>query len=545
MSRRGTARATFPPMPADLATPFTSDIPASATGTPPHISGKRRNVAAAAIILLIFVLGFWPSFEKAAAPMDEGSLLVYPELVLHGNVPYRDFETFYGPANPYVLAGTYGLFGPGIFVERTVGLVYRLLILLAVFGLLKRCGTSVAAVCSGIAGVVLLTTQLAAYAWLGGVACGLCALWALADPEPRWRTWAGGFLSGAALLYQPDLAPAVLLATAPLLWAMSGSARLRFCLGASIALLPFAILAIIAGPSALLSNLFLEPVIYSSPGRRLPILTAPALNVRLLSAHALAAIANVIAAVIAVRQKPTTSKARVLLAASLFALALTPQALQRLDGLHLAFVAFLSIGLLPLSLLLLCKRSHADRSEFGVGLLVSTVLVAALVGGAAPKIWTNAYGAFVAAVDPSMGSSIFLEQNGRSFPFPSRSAADVIGKLLEKLDRLSKPGERLFVGPADLRRTNNCDTFIYHLFPALQPATYFLEMNPGSANREGSRLTTDIASADWLVLDMAWDNWPENNSLSVYGPDAPNEVVRSEFSLVGQYGPFVLLKHNR
>jgi hypothetical protein len=36
--------------------------------------------------------------------MDEGILLVYPDRILAGDVPLRDFETFYGPTGFYLIA---------------------------------------------------------------------------------------------------------------------------------------------------------------------------------------------------------------------------------------------------------------------------------------------------------------------------------------------------------------------------------------------------------------------------------------------------------
>jgi len=50
---------------------------------------------------------------------------------------------------------------------------------------------------------------------------------------------------------------------------------------------------------------------------------------------------------------------------------------------------------------------------------------------------------------------------------------------------MSKPGERLLVGPSDLRRTWYSDAFFYYLFPELTPATRFIEMDP-------SDLTDDL-----------------------------------------------------
>ena len=112
------------------------------------------------------------------------------------------------------------------------------------------------------------------------------------------------------------------------------------------------------------------------------------------------------------------------------------------------------------------------------------------------------------------------------------------GDLLAKMMDLTSPGQRLFVGPADLRRTNYNDTFLYHLMPQLIPSTYFLEMNPLSANRPGSRLSSDILSADWLILDRRLDEWNEPNESARFGPEAPNLTVQSNFTLVAHEGSY-------
>src|SRR6266446_9546146 len=111
----------------------------------------RRKFLVAFLVILALSVPLWPGFDRPAAPMDEGSLLVYPELILKGQLPYRDFETFYGPANLWVLSAAYAAFGPSIFAERAVGLTYRLLTLLAIFALVQRWGTTLAAGCTIVA----------------------------------------------------------------------------------------------------------------------------------------------------------------------------------------------------------------------------------------------------------------------------------------------------------------------------------------------------------------------------------------------------------
>ena len=50
-----------------------------------------------------------------------------------------------------------------------------------------------------------------------------------------------------------------------------------------------------------------------------------------------------------------------------------------------------------------------------------------------------------------------------------------------------EPGERLFVGTGDLRKTPYSEAYLYYLLPDLVPATYYIEMDPGVANAPGSR----------------------------------------------------------
>ena len=114
--------------------------------------------------------------------------------------------------------------------------------------------------------------------------------------------------------------------------------------------------------------------------------------------------------------------------------------------------------------------------------------------------------------------------------------------MLAAINRLASPGQRVFTGPADLRRTNYNNTFLYHLLPQLTPATYFLEMNPLSANRPGSRLSSDILSADWLILDHRLDEWNEQNESSRFGPETSNQVVRSNFELRAQLGSYEIYR---
>jgi hypothetical protein len=501
----------------------------------------RFSWLALAIGLLILLLPFSATFQHGGGLMDEGMLLVYPEMIQRGAIPYRDFETFYGPANPYLLAAVYSVFGTTIEVERTVGLLYRGLILIALFGLTRRWGTPIATGCLLLSGFLLLPLGVIAYAWLGALACALSFIWAMAGPRSSRECFIGGLLAGLALAFRVDVAPAVALAAGVLLWPLSPAQRLRFAYGAALGLIPFAILFLLVGPEQMFNNIFLYPVIRSGPGRRLPLFSAEPFLVRLFFLQVLAAAANIIGAILAVRARPEEWRNRVLLALALFGAGVMSQAWQRLDLPHLLFVAFLVIGILPLTLFSLASLWSGDRRQVWLA-PGAALLVAAMVCAIASPLPECAVAAFREALQTTPTGSVFVQQGQRSFPVGSAARVVSIGRMLDELERRSKPGERLFVGPADLRRTNYNDTYIYHLMPKLTPATYFLEMNPLSANRPGSRLAADVRSADWLVLNRAWDFWREPNSSTEYASGAPNAVVQEQFDLVGEFGSYLLFR---
>ena len=54
--------------------------------------------------------------------MDEGGCVAYADRVTEGAVPHRDFLTYYGPGNPWLVAGAFEIFGTSILTERLVGL---------------------------------------------------------------------------------------------------------------------------------------------------------------------------------------------------------------------------------------------------------------------------------------------------------------------------------------------------------------------------------------------------------------------------------------
>ena len=135
------------------------------------------------------------------------------------------------------------------------------------------------------------------------------------------------------------------------------------------------------------------------------------------------------------------------------------------------------------------------------------------------------------------GATATVVHDGRTLPVGRGASADVVADEIDRVvnlvDTLTRPGDRVFVGPTDLTRTNYSDTFLYFLLPDLVPASRHVEMNPGLANRSGSGLAADLATADVLILTDRFDGWTEPNNSTRPGDPTPGAVVDERFCDVG------------
>jgi hypothetical protein len=378
---------------------------------------------------------------------------------------------------------------------------------------------------------------LAPFPWIGGLACALWSLFLVAAHPGSKQIFFAGLLAAVALLYRPDLTPAVLLSTGLLLFFRRGKMRRTYLVGLSLGLLSMLFLIYGAGFRNVFDNLFLYPVIITNPARKLPWSSLSPYLIYLLSFLLLAALVNLGAGFLALCKNAASWSNHLFAAAAILALGTTHQALQRMDSGHVTLCCFLCLALFPVALAIIADRWIAAPASLSRHLLF-VALTLLVVAGLAPELVHLIRQTIGAGGRSRMDDVVLLQHRGRSFPLGSISVARETGDLLDKMASLASPGQRLFVGPADLRRTNYNDTFLYHLLPQLTPATYFLEMNPLSANRPGSRLGADILSADWLVLDHRLDEWSEPNESSRFGPDAPNQTVQSNFELHARRGSY-------
>ena len=97
-----------------------------------HGEALRQPFVALAIVFLLSYLLLFLGMPRRPGMYDEGIVLTGAMRVVAGQVPYRDFYFIYGPAEIYILAGLFKLFGPSLLAERLFDLLIQGLVVTTV-----------------------------------------------------------------------------------------------------------------------------------------------------------------------------------------------------------------------------------------------------------------------------------------------------------------------------------------------------------------------------------------------------------------------------
>jgi hypothetical protein len=518
-----------------------------AEGAKPSFPASRWVPAAVVggVLAVAFIAPVHNELRTAALPQDEGLLFAYPALILHGAVPNHTFESVYGASNLWIIAAAFKIAGYGVSVERAVGIAYRLVVVASLATLAWRHRGPVAALASGAVCIVLIEGRvgLAAYSWFGALAFAALAFLlldvGLARGLRRLPVVAAGFCFGMAVSARLDMAFAVLLVIVALLvvW--------RLCVpwllvGMVVGLMALVANVVQAGPAAVLRDQVIEPIFVSGPGRRLALTKLTWQELTLLFLCVAVAVASVVVGIVRVRRDgrrrdaPRAWEPMFLLTIGVFEVGILPQAFQRSDQLHLALVACF---VLPAAVLLPAWPRRAGPE--GTGFNWTPVVVGVVVLVMAEPYFGQSYWSAVGPAGKAHALHVVSNQ-GRSVPVDSEKDQRHLTGLLKALDARAHPGQRVFVGPDDLRTANYDDTFIYYLLPQLTPGSYYLEMDPGVANGSSSQLARDLDQDQFLILDNRYDKFPDLDRSTRFGPREPNAIVKSQFVKVLAKGPWVL-----
>ena len=569
--------------------------------------GLRRRSAGAAgtwagltLVAVLVAIPLRGLYRFTGGTMEEGFMLYFPERIAHGDVPNVDFLHLYGPGSLHVLAGWYGVFGHNLAAERTFGLLQHVGILLALFTLARAWGRLAATAVAALAVFYVLTPiALTAMAWNGGLALTLWSAvfvlraihvggdhrcWSASRPSPRASArsawFVAGVLAGLALTYRPDLVVAVALLFGWALWRRGGAWR-PVLLGGAVGMVPMWVHLVMAGPVDAFRGMVIDPVFNLRSGRelprppswgrldgglqavaeeippwwRLPHLPASQTLFTWFFLMLVVAVGMLVLAVVLRRRdvsrasdqsRPITGRTTTLLVVGLLSVGILPQGLQRPDSAHLLWVTCVPFPFLVPATMEVVTRWR-PRLDFRRA-AVAGMAVALLVTFTFTALFTFRYYLLHTRVGLGQVPQAFkVRRDDRYFYLGDRRAFEGVQAAVDALDRLAEPGARLLVGPSDLRRTWYSDVFVYWLFPELEPATYFIEMDPGLANADGSGLAEDVAAADFVILTGLWDGWMEPNSSMDFGSAEPNRVLAEHFCVVGDYtdGQAVLYRRCR
>src|SRR6266700_2472172 len=93
---------------------------ADARTTPSGLTVENRSERVTVTLLFAFSLAYLCIFRHySSLEPDEGIVLRGAERILAGEVPYRDFFSFYTPGSFYLVAFLFRVFGDSFAVART------------------------------------------------------------------------------------------------------------------------------------------------------------------------------------------------------------------------------------------------------------------------------------------------------------------------------------------------------------------------------------------------------------------------------------------
>jgi hypothetical protein len=505
---------------------------------------------------------------------DEGIVLVAAMRVAAGQVPHRDFYAIYGPAEFYILAGLFKLFGESVLVVRLVDLFFRALLVASLYSVASLyVRRSVAAVTSLVALMWLfgLYTATAATAVIPVSLFNLVGtaliLPVFSQNLSRRRTLITGVIAGISALFRYDTGIALLVVHACVIGAgicvRIREKRVRtflsafwpYLVGFALVTLPPAAYYLSVAPlHPLIHDIILFPSKYYPHARNLPM---PAITLKGLDNFSiyvpLAAIGLSVYAVAAGYRRrrdngaPTPSQRQqqqqcgFLIAFGLLTAAMYFKGFVRIHPIQMYLATIPSLLLIAM---LFQQRSTFRRS---VRILVMVVVGLSFVSPAwaslrqlrdlyvehsclAVDLWSAARG-----TRPALEETWCRTHNPATRGLCFLAEDDHI-KTVEFIDAHTSPDQKIFVGVPHHDRIFANDNFIYFASGRL-PATRWSHFDPDLQTRSDIQSQIiqelEINTPPYVVLDSEyeWVHEPNDSSRSS-GVKLLDEYLRRRYQYV-------------
>ena len=266
----------------------------------PAAGRKSIPMKTITLILLVSFLYFTLCMDRNVNPYDEGIILFGANRVMDGDIPHRDFYTNYGPAQFYIIAALFKMFGPSVLIERCWDTIVRSVLAALVFAVADRFTPRRLAVLASAASVTWLGylgyygyTAFAALA--ASIASLLFLIPAPASPGSKLGPIFAGGCMGIAALFRYDVGAAVFASGCAILvlgklvsqakadragWVPLIRELSLFSLGFGVVIAPAAILFTIHGAIPdLIFDAFIFPAKFYAKTRALPFPTLASLQI--------------------------------------------------------------------------------------------------------------------------------------------------------------------------------------------------------------------------------------------------------------------------
>jgi hypothetical protein len=227
----------------------------TATETPAR-GPRARSRAALSPALLVgaaLIAGF--SALRGVDYFDEGFALQAARRVADGQLPYRDFLWPYGPAQPYLLGGSFKLLGTSLLGWRLLRVVVVALTAFVVYVLARRFAGPRMALLAWLVAACALAQPANASPFPAALLLALLAVTAITGRTvtPR-RALVAGVLAGLAATFRLDFGVYGVAACAAVLLAATGPPRRRARLAAAMGAAALAVTVVAYAPFAIVTG---------------------------------------------------------------------------------------------------------------------------------------------------------------------------------------------------------------------------------------------------------------------------------------------------
>ena len=537
-----------------------------------HRPIRLISLAVFAVAFLLLFLGM----DRSCNLYDEGLILTGAMRVAAGNIPYRDFYAEYGPAQFYILAGLFKLFGPSVLIERLFDLSVQAGIVTACFAWCGvYCRRVVAIGTSVICGLWLFGLRSYGAAIMPALLLTLAGsgllLSAYTCKRSDWRFSAAGAVTGLVALFRCDVGFGLLIAHLCFIAITvinSGRARQalgyglrnagRYIAGTAVVFVPPALMYLAVAPiHDFIFDMITYPGKYYSRARNLPF---PGLRPHPLDS--LAVYLPVLVIVILLCLFLTNQYTRKSSSAPRFTSGQDVNELLTLFGpLILIFYGkgfvrvstfHMFLAIVPSLIVIAVLLEHAGKYSVTLrSMIVFTALFSVIMsGGAALRsareiFMRHPWTVMAELLSPPGAASIQDLTSWCGIPNPLHRGlcflvdSDHI-KAIRFIDSHTNPADQLFVGLPHHDKILDNDVLTYFAAQRM-PATRWYDFNPDLQTRADIQreMISEIKSKSvpYILLDSQFDNHNEpNDSSKSSGVTLLDDFIRDSYRQVESFG---------